>query len=121
MNMKKVGFAAIALLAALGLAACSGGGGQAAKDVTLQAEDIKFDQTTLNAAAGQQINVSLHNVGALEHSFVIDELNARIDKVQPGQTGTASFTPASAGTFVYYCDIPGHKEAGMTGTLTVNP
>ena len=35
--------------------------------------------------------------------------------------GDATFTPAQAGTYVYYCDTPGHKDAGMKGTLTVTP
>ena len=124
MNNKRFSFLIAALIACAVLAACGGGGGgggTSALDVTLKGEDIKFDTTSLTATVGQTVNVTLQNAGVLEHSFIVDELNVRIEKVPAGQTGTASFTPSSAGTYTYYCDVPGHKEAGMTGTLTVNP
>jgi uncharacterized cupredoxin-like copper-binding protein len=38
---------------------------------------------------------------------------------KPGQTTTLEFTPTAPGTYEYICTIPGHKEAGMKGTLTV--
>ena len=63
----------------------------------------------------------MENKGPLEHSFVVDELGVKLERVPPGQTGSVSFTPRAAGTYAYYCDVPGHKEAGMTGTLTVMP
>jgi uncharacterized cupredoxin-like copper-binding protein len=51
---------------------------------------------------------------------VIDALNVKLEHVQPGQTATVSFTSTAAGTYEYYCDVPGHKDAAMKGTLTVN-
>ena len=38
---------------------------------------------------------------------------------KPGQTVTLDFTPTAKGTYEYVCTIPGHKEAGMKGTITV--
>ncbi len=116
MNSKKL--VLVLALMALGLVAC--GGGAQTVSLNLKGEDIKYDQTALTAKAGDAVTVTFQNSGALEHSFVIDALNVKIEKVQPGQSGTATFSPA-AGTYIFYCDIPGHKEAGMTGTLTVNP
>jgi len=110
------------LIASMLLAACGGGSaGPAPLDVTVQGADIKYDTTSITAKVGQPVNVTLQNTGALEHSFVIDELNVKIEKVLPGQTGTGSFTPQSAGTYTFYCNVLGHKDAGMLGTLTVNP
>ncbi len=37
----------------------------------------------------------------------------------PGGTTTVDFTPTKAGTYSFACNLPGHKEAGMVGTLTV--
>jgi uncharacterized cupredoxin-like copper-binding protein len=85
----------------------------------MKGEDIKFDVTTITAKVGQSVTVNLENTGALEHSFVVDELNVNI-LVKPGEKGTVTFTPQQAGTYTYYCHIQGHREAGMVGTLTVN-
>ena len=117
---------AMSALLALALVACGGGGGGGgsteAQDATVQGLDsFQFDPATLTAGVGQTVNVTLENAGVLEHNFVIDELNVSLGPVPGGQSASASFTPSTAGSFEYYCDVPGHREAGMVGTLTVNP
>jgi nitrite reductase (NO-forming) len=68
------------------------------------------------------VRVSLVNsANGLVHSFVVDELNVKLENVQPKTTGDVTFTPTTAGTYVFYCDTPGHKAAGMTGTIVINP
>ena len=117
--------AALALLAivSLSLAACGGGASPAATPmvINMKAADIKYDITTVTAKVGQPVTVNIQNSGALEHSFVIDQLNVKRDHIQAGQSAAITFTPTSAGTFEFYCDVAGHKDAGMKGTLTVNP
>jgi uncharacterized cupredoxin-like copper-binding protein len=115
------GLALVALLAT-----CDGGGASSpaagVQSVTLNALDsFKFDPTTITAKVGQPVQVVIANKGVLEHSFVIDELNVKLERVQGGATRDVTFTPTQAGTYVFYCNTAGHKEAGMTGTLVVNP
>ena len=88
--------------------------------VNLQAADLMFDPMTLTAKVGQPVTINLQNAGALEHSFVIEQLNVKLEHVQAGQTATVTFTPTVAGTYQFYCNVPGHKDAGMKGTLTVS-
>jgi uncharacterized cupredoxin-like copper-binding protein len=38
--------------------------------------------------------------------------------VGPGGTSTVSAS-LKPGTYTFYCTVPGHREAGMSGTLTV--
>jgi uncharacterized cupredoxin-like copper-binding protein len=112
----------IGCVAALALAACGGGGssGPEPLDVTLKTDNtFKYDVTTITAKAGQPVNVTLENSGALEHSFLVDELGVNSGTIAPGQTGTVSFTLTQAGTYTFYCNVAGHKEGGMVGTLTV--
>gem|GEM_PF-4633479 len=38
---------------------------------------------------------------------------------KPGQTVRLKFIPTETGEYAFACSIPGHKEAGMSGTFTV--
>lgn len=112
------------LALSLALAACSGGSPSPSQGVNLNVaglDTFKYDPSTLTAKVGQAMMVNLENKGNLDHSFVIDELSVKLESVKAGSTGHVTFTPAQAGTFTFYCDVPGHKAAGMTGTLTVDP
>jgi plastocyanin len=116
-------FLVAAVLAAVSVMLAACGGGSAATpaplNITIKGQDIKFDVTTITAKTGQTINVTYVNEGTLEHTFIIDGMVTE-QKVVAGQEITFSFTPSSAGTYTYYCNVAGHQEAGMVGTLTVS-
>ena len=80
--------------------------------------DIKYDVKDIMIAAGQNATVNLVNKGSTPHNFNIDALNVHSGDYQAGQTGSVTIN-AKAGDYQYYCSIPGHKEAGMVGTLHV--
>jgi len=63
------------------------------------------------------VTINLVNNGAAVHNFNIDSLKIASGDLQPGQTATVTFN-APAGDYQFYCNIPGHKEAGMFGTIT---
>ncbi len=124
MKVSKYLILVLGLLSALALAACGGSasGASNAQKVTITTQDtFKYDPATLTAKVGQPVEVTLDNRGNLEHSFVIDALGVKIGPITGGQKGSGSFTPSQAGTYTFYCSVPGHIDAGMTGTLTVNP
>ncbi len=45
---------------------------------------------------------------------------ARSELVSAGDTRNFVVTKLSAGTYGIYCDVPGHKDSGMLGTLKVD-
>jgi uncharacterized cupredoxin-like copper-binding protein len=56
------------------------------------------------------------NMSGTGHNIAIDGKGA--GKVVP--KGTSTFTATFApGKYTYYCQVPGHRQAGMVGTLTV--
>ena len=57
------------------------------------------------------------NDGVAPHNFSIDELGIDID-LPAGETQETVIN-APAGEYEYYCNVPGHKEAGMVGKLIV--
>ena len=121
MNLRHLGLAIILLMALpLTLVGCGGApvAASQAQAVTVRARDIAFDVTTLNAKAGQPIEVTYVNEGTLEHAFAIEGL-VKQQTTKPSQTRTFTFTPTATGAFKYYCAIAGHEPAGMVGTLVV--
>ena len=106
----------IFLLAALSLilAAC----GTPTLKVTLVAEDIHWNLTTIHAKVNQTIEITLRNEGALDHNLVIEEFGVN-ELVAPGAQTVVTLTIDKAGTYQYICSIPGHEEAGMVGQIIV--
>jgi plastocyanin len=98
---------------------------QAATEVKVVATELKFNPATIQAKVGQPIKIVLENKGAIEHDIHFPTLKA--DKpaarltahARSGQTATLEFTPTAKGRYEYICTIPGHKEAGMKGTIDV--
>jgi plastocyanin len=96
-----------------------GGGGATTLDVAADPSgQLKFEETELTAPAGE-ITLELTNDSAVPHNIAVDGAEGVSDTIQDG--GTAELTVTlPAGSYEYFCDVPGHREAGMVGTLTVN-
>jgi uncharacterized cupredoxin-like copper-binding protein len=97
-------------------------GSATTQQFTVKAMDtMKFDPPTLSAKAGQPIQVTLDNTGQLLHDFSITEGVSQPVKIsaQPGQKAVTTFTIDKPGTYTYFCAEPGHEQAGMKGTLTI--
>jgi uncharacterized cupredoxin-like copper-binding protein len=92
----------------------------AAGALEIDAKDIAFVPTELTIqAADEPVTITMKNTGAALHNFAIDALNIDVD-VNPGETVEIVIPAGTApGTYDFYCNVPGHKEAGMVGTLTV--
>jgi len=89
----------------------------AAEAVEVDARDIFFEPKELSIPANTDVTVQLPNKGVTPHNFSIDELGISVDL--PVGASEEVVINAPAGTYEYYCNVPGHKEAGMIGTLTV--
>ena len=101
------------------------GAGQEAGDVaasdqfTIESHDILFQPTEIEVPSDTEVTILLPNLGAAPHNFSIDALGIDVD-IAPGETKEVTIN-APAGEYEYYCNVPGHKEAGMVGTLISRP
>src|SRR4051794_31064782 len=81
--------------------------------------DIAFDKKELSSAPGE-VTIDFTNPAPLEHDVAIEKDGKEIagsELIAEGKTSvTADLAP---GTYTFLCTVPGHAEAGMTGTLTV--
>ena len=102
------------------------GGGAAQTALTLEMVDIAFNPNMFTVAANTDVTITLNNTGVLPHTFVVSDHNqfpgaANLGinvAVDPGSSGMATVN-AAAGQYYFYCDVPGHEEAGMHGVMTV--
>src|SRR5215207_703852 len=85
--------------------------------VTIEAVDIDWNPNEMTIPANTDVTVTIPNHGVAVHTFVIEELGIKVE-MAPGETQEVVIN-APAGTYTYICDVPGHEEAGMVGTLRV--
>lgn len=88
-----------------------------ASGATIGMFDIYYEPKEATIPANSDATISLPNKGVTLHNFVIDALKIQVD-VNPGESKDVVIN-APAGEYEFYCSIPGHKAAGMAGTLTV--
>ena len=98
------------------------GGGGAAQTLKLSADPsgaLKFDKTSLTAKAGK-VTIVLDNPSSVPHAVEIEGngVEEESDVINKGETADVTAT-VKPGKYEYYCPVDGHKQAGMTGELTV--
>lgn len=77
---------------------------------------LAFQTNQATAPAGR-LTIDMPNKSGTPHDIVIDG-KGKGQVVQNG--GVSKFTATfDAGKYTYYCSVPGHRQAGMQGTLTV--
>ncbi|HJS27062.1 MAG TPA: multicopper oxidase domain-containing protein [Actinomycetota bacterium] len=92
--------------------------GSGSGPIEIDAAITGFTPDEIEAPEGE-VGVALANLDTFDHDFTIDELDVQI-LLGPSESVEGTFH-ATPGTYAFYCSIPGHREAGMEGTLTVLP
>ena len=104
----------------------------------VEGRTLRYEPSIIAVPVGRRIKLTLVNDGRIEHDLEITGVSP--DRVElagmntarghegvvaahamPATTATVLFTPTVAGEYGFACTIPGHKEAGMVGTLVVTP
>lgn len=135
-------------LLAVGLTACGGEDASSSstpaaetRDVSVMMRDIAFEPNVIEVRRGETVRLNFQNNGALVHDFSVDSMpmgrmemtggsatdghgghgsDAAMHMALPaGEHGMIEFEATEPGDYVFYCNEPGHREAGMHGILRV--
>jgi uncharacterized cupredoxin-like copper-binding protein len=147
--MKKFAALFALLLAALALVACGGGSDTTSEATTTSPETTQEAETEKEAEGGKagaaavefeadpsgnlaftaseatskagKVTVNFTNQSAVPHDVALeDEAGEQIAATETVAEGTDSTTAElKPGKYTFYCTVPGHRQAGMEGTLTV--
>lgn len=97
----------------------SAGGASTTLNVEASETALAFNTTSLTAKAGK-VTIDFKNPSAIPHNVVIEQNGKELAGFEPIASGEESETAElKPGTYTFYCSVPGHREAGMEGTLTV--
>ncbi len=108
----------------------------------VEVTNVTFTPNVLEVNADEVLEIAIQNVEAVLHDFTIDKIDADVHISYLGGTGQHAHAEAEKdadvhfaltepvsgvvhikihepGENVLYCSVPGHREAGMEGTLIV--
>ena len=101
----------------------AGGGGGGGATLAFESDpggDLAYTSTSETSEAGD-VTVDFKNPQGLSHDVAIEdskgETVGKTDVIGEGETSTE--VNLKPGKYTFYCSVPGHREAGMEGTLTV--
>ncbi len=81
---------------------------------------LSYDTKQLSAKAGT-VTIALANSSPVEHNVTIAEGTKVLGATPTFTGGSKSVTlKLKPGKYTFYCSVPGHRQAGMEGTLTVS-
>jgi uncharacterized cupredoxin-like copper-binding protein len=131
-------------IALAGLMSGCARGNQPVSEIKFSVGEFSFNPSSASVYEDEPVTFVITNDGTMEHDFVIQTIETSniveqggMDMghdtghgmgamdydvhvlVQPGESKTITFTPKAVGSYEFYCTVPGHKDAGMSGELIV--
>ena len=88
------------------------------REIEVNSSGLRFTPNEIHVNLGDTVRITYRNGGG-RHDWVIDEFDAATPVIAAGQSSTVEFVADQAGTFEFYCSIPGHRASGMVGNLVV--
>jgi len=101
-----------------------GGGGGGGGIVQLEADpsgQLAYDTETLTADSGN-ITIDLDNPAPIAHDVAVEDDSGKElgkSEIVTGESTSVTLQNMQPGEYTFYCTVPGHRQAGMEGTLTV--
>jgi uncharacterized cupredoxin-like copper-binding protein len=98
----------------------SGGGGSTVEFEADPGGQLAYTTTEASAKAGK-VTIDFKNPQGLTHDVAIEDSSGKeVGKTELiADSATSTSVSLKPGTYTFFCSVPGHREAGMEGTLTV--
>jgi plastocyanin len=96
---------------------------EGASSVALEANaegQLSYDKTSLSAKAGK-VSIDFKNASPVGHNVTIESSSGQTVGATETFSGGSKTLSVSLkpGKYKFFCSVPGHRQAGMEGTLTV--
>ena len=100
--------------------AAAGGAGHTLSISANPEGQLKYSTSTLTAKSGQ-VAITFTNAASLGHNLTVaSPSGAQLGATETFQGGSRTLSlNLTPGVYKFYCTVPGHRAAGMEGTLTV--
>jgi plastocyanin len=97
----------------------SGGASKLSLEANAEGQ-LAYNTKSLEAKSGT-IAIDFTNKSSLPHNVTIESASGEKVGATPTITGSSKTLSVSLkpGTYKFFCSVPGHRQAGMEGTLTV--
>ena len=103
-------------------AATDGGGGGAEIHIEAAESGLAFSEDLIAAKAGKNVALHFSNPQPIGHDADLEDSSGKViadtDVITEGED-SATIANLKPGKYVFFCSVPGHREGGMEGTLTV--
>lgn len=81
---------------------------------------LSYNAKTLSAKAGT-VTITMANMSPVEHNVTVAEGSKVLGATPTFKGSSKSVTlKLKPGKYTFFCSVPGHRQAGMEGTLTVS-
>jgi uncharacterized cupredoxin-like copper-binding protein len=96
-----------------------GAGGELSLSANSEGQ-LAYSTTSLSAKAGK-VTIDFSNSAPLSHNLTVESPSGSVVGATPTFQGGSKALSLNLkpGTYKFYCTVPGHRQAGMEGTLTV--
>lgn len=87
-------------------------------EIDITGQNFSYSETEIRVKKGDTVTINFESTDGF-HDWVVDEFDAKTEKVSENETTSVTFIASKAGEFEYYCSVWNHKEQWMIGKLIV--
>lgn len=110
---------ALLMVAVVAVRGNDGGGDASASAAPVAIALSEFAITPADVVVPLGGSLAVTNNGTVEHNITVVDSAVKTANLPAGGTANLDVSSLEPGKYEIYCSIPGHKDSGMTGTLTI--